>query len=185
MVERFVFLKDVLVDPKWNFKHKPKAHVVVNNCEDAAQARKIALSQELKSIVMNVNDRLYAFHFRGDEDLDSRTIEKYFKKILKIKPKKFRFAKSEELQSLNVFSPKEGKMYQVQKGTVTPLNQNIWKLYTFVSPSLFSHKNEVVYTNDGTLDGQISFNPQLLKLLPQKNSKERQGFEFAKAWVAS
>jgi len=184
MVERFVFLKDLLLNSKWTFTHKPKAHGIVNNCEDAAYARKIKLHQELKSIILNVNNQLYAFHFRGNEQLHSRTIEKYFKKILKIKPKKFRFAKPAELSSLNIFSQKEDTIYQVQKGTVTPLNENIWNLYTFISPSLFVNEDDVVYTNDGTLDGQISFNPQLLKLIPNNNSKAELQFEFSNVWVA-
>jgi len=244
MDNRFKFLDHKLRNPKWKFKHKPKAHPKVNNCEDAAYARGINVDQELKSLVLNINDILYAFHFRGNEKLNERLINKYFKDVLKVKIKKLRFARKYELKTLNskdiweyiTFLKKEYRnkyihekylnvfgdsdsnwdiqiikngyktllvdknlikkilnnkhlwntqkfIIPVQSGTVTPLNENIWNLYTFISPTLLN--NEIVYTNDGALNGQISFNPNLLKITPKNNYKEKNIFQFTMLNVKS
>ena len=168
MDTEFKFLTNVLTNPKWKFEHHPEAHFSVNNCRDAAKARNIKLFEELKSIVLNVNDKFYVFHFLGDEILLSRIIEKHFKKVRRTKPKKFRFATFKEL-IIN---------FGISKGQVTPLNEKIWNTYQYLSPSLL--QSQIVYTNDGTLNGYIQFDSRMLLETLKNNIQDDMKLSFTK-----
>lgn len=133
---------------EYKFSWTPKAHYEVNNCLDASKARKIKLHQEMKSIFLKLRSGFYLFHLRGDESISEKKINKLHRKYSGNKTK-IRFASNTELSTFNV-----------EKGKVNPLLEELWTLPHFISPTLLLENH--VFTNDGTLDGYINFNPSLI-----------------------
>lgn len=62
-------------DPIRLVKHRP-----VVSCMDAANARGIPLSHELKTLVLRAGAAVFAVHLRGDHRLDSRSVERTFRR---------------------------------------------------------------------------------------------------------
>lgn len=148
------------------------SHFKVDNCVDALRARGIKKDEELKSLVLSIGrrgaeNRFYVFHLLSDEELDNRAIERHFKSIRNEKINKIRMAEPEELQ----------KEFSAMQGTITPINRKIWNAYTFISPRLLLGR--IVSTNDGTLNGWIQFNSNVLLSSPKNNFKDNQIFDFS------
>jgi len=167
------FLDEVYLKGKHGYWDEcASSHFKVDNCVDALRARGIKKDEEIKSLVLSIGRRgeenkFYVFHLLSGEELDNRAIEQHFKSIRKEKINKIRMAEPEELQ----------KEFSAIKGTITPVNRKIWNAYTFISPRLLSGR--IVSTNDGTVNGWIQFNSNVLLDSPQNNFKDNQIFDFS------
>ena len=126
-------------------------HEPVFSCVEAASARGIELSQELKSLIFNVNGKYVVVHLRGSQRVDS-------KKLYKLYKIPFKKRKHIQLISLEVLKSKFDSDY----GLVCPFSPKIWRAKHVISEELIE-TNEIVYTNDGTLTGTVSFRVSLLK----------------------
>lgn len=152
LTPNLLHLAPILKDKKWRFQHRPHAHNPINNCEDAAVARGIKLSQELKSIVLRIDHHFYLVHLRGNEIFSSAKLAKVLK------------SPAYKVKSINFATPEELKHYfGLIKGQVNPFDKVFQHYRQIFSHTLFLG-NPNLYTNDCTLDGYISFSPKLLFL---------------------
>ncbi|MDR0437124.1 MAG: YbaK/EbsC family protein [Bacteroidales bacterium] len=115
----------------------------VVSCKEAADAKGIPLSNELKTLILDTSDGLYALHIRGDKKANLRSI----KKILNTD--EACLASEETLEELRVVA-----------GTVTPYLRQIWNLPQLLSCEVLLC--EFVSTNAGVRDKYIIFDPSLL-----------------------
>ncbi len=138
------------------FINQYKLSYEVISCAQASRAKNILLRNELKSLVLLVeNDSelgcmenlpkamsILVAHMPGDTKLDLRKI----KNLL-------------ELRQASLASPEELKKFGMVPGTVCALHKKLWVLPQIVSELIFDL--DFVSTNDGTRTGYIMFPPSL------------------------
>lgn len=119
-------------------------HVV--SCEEAAAARGVPLSYELKSIILRVRQHYVGVHIRGDQKLNSKSVRKA------LRTKRIRFAKANELAD-----------FGLQMGRINPTNTRFCQTH-LVCLSVFDRP--FLTTNDGTFEAGVAFSPFDLFTLP-------------------
>ena len=119
----------------------------VYSCADAATAKGISTSEELKTLVLRASNGLfYALHIPGDKRANFKAI----KRKLNVHDI-FLADKVEDLKKL-------GTMH----GAVCPFTESIWNLVNLVSKDVLDAPK--VSTNSGKLNSYIIFDPrELLK----------------------
>jgi len=117
--------------------------VAVHTCWDAAINRNIYLEEELKSLLLEIEGNIYLFHGTGN-----RTVS--FSKLRLRYGEKLRILPLDKLHSLGL-----------GKGLVNPFNTGHINLHKVLICSSVLALIEV-YTNDGTANGTIKFDPELL-----------------------
>jgi prolyl-tRNA editing enzyme YbaK/EbsC (Cys-tRNA(Pro) deacylase) len=133
--------------------HIVESHKLINeviSCQEAATAKGIPLKNELKTLILQTSNGLYALHLPGDKKASFRVV----KNTLKVN--EAFLASKDEMKKLGLTS-----------GTVSPVKQSVWDLHHLISQDLL--ELEFVSTNDGTRKGYIIFKP--LILLSAKNVK--------------
>jgi prolyl-tRNA editing enzyme YbaK/EbsC (Cys-tRNA(Pro) deacylase) len=129
------------------FEHPP-----VVSCEDAAAARGVPLSVELKTLVVRAKDMFFAVHLPGDKRLNSRAVKKA------LGTRRIRFASADELADVGL-----------RAGLVNPGN-TIFCAGQLVCASVLS--KPFVTTNAGTFVRGVAFAPQDLLTMPNTTSGE-------------
>jgi len=130
---------ECLNEAKFNYTVKSLLHDVIS-CLDAATAKEIALKNELKSLVLMTDKGMYVLHLRGDMYADLRAVKKF------LNVEEAYMASADNLRSLGV-----------QKGTVSPVIEELWQLPQLVSEEVLSL--DFVSTNNGKLNECIMFKP--------------------------
>jgi prolyl-tRNA editing enzyme YbaK/EbsC (Cys-tRNA(Pro) deacylase) len=115
----------------------------VVTCIQAAKAKEIPLCQELKTLILETSNGLYAVHLPGNKRLNNRIV----KKILGVK-------------QASLASPAILSILGLVPGIVCAIEEPVWSLPQIVSKELFIYKN--VSTNDGTRIGYYVFPPKIL-----------------------
>lgn len=128
--------------PGENMKVYMLDHPVVS-CQEAATAKGIPLTNELKSTVLQTSMGIVCIHTTGNARISLRAV----KEALAVK--EAYLASYEELNSLGL-SP----------GTVSAVLEPVWSLPHLISRRLLNQK--YVSTNNGTLQGYFKFDPKIL-----------------------
>lgn len=115
----------------------------VISCIDAAQARNVRPSQELKHLVIETEHCFLLAHIPGDRRISLRKVKNMIR------------GKRASLASLGKFKP-------FGPGTVCPFLNPFWKFIHLIDVDVLSKKT--MTTNNGTTRGFIRFSPQLLLL---------------------
>jgi prolyl-tRNA editing enzyme YbaK/EbsC (Cys-tRNA(Pro) deacylase) len=115
----------------------------VITCEEAAQARGIPLSQELKTLVLRTSGGFIAVHLPGDGILSLRKVKE------RLEAAEAYLADPEDLLELDLSA-----------GTVSAVLEPVWSLPHLISRRLLSMST--VMTNNGTRTGYYEFSPTLL-----------------------
>lgn len=126
-----------------NFLEVHELQQPVTSCEEAAAAKGIPLSKELKTLVLDTSNGLVAVHVRGNEEVSLRKV----KKSLGVAEAKL--ADRGQLDNLGVVP-----------GTVSPIVDPIWELKHLLDERVLN--NEFVSTNNGTLRAYVTFDPDIL-----------------------
>jgi prolyl-tRNA editing enzyme YbaK/EbsC (Cys-tRNA(Pro) deacylase) len=115
----------------------------VITCEEAAQARGIPLTNELKTLLLRTSNGMVAAHLPGDGVLSLRKVK------VRLESAEAYIADPEELSAIGL-SP----------GTVSAVLDPVWSLPHLVSRRLLNLSE--VMTNDGTRTGYFAFDPAVL-----------------------
>lgn len=119
----------------------------VVSCRQAANAKKIPLAEELKSLVLETGKGYYMIHLPGDKRVNFRAVRNY------LKTKRVQLASREILDKLGC-----------KPGTVNPFsNAKLKALPHLISKELFE-KNILSTNYGGTLRVFIKFHPDLLEM---------------------
>jgi prolyl-tRNA editing enzyme YbaK/EbsC (Cys-tRNA(Pro) deacylase) len=121
--------------------HKLASPVIT--CEEAAEARGIALANELKTLILDTSSGLIAVHLPGDGVLSLRAVKDF------IEAEEAYLADPETLQRLGLTS-----------GTISAILEPIWSLPHLISRRVFTL--DTVMTNNRTKTGYFSFDPVML-----------------------
>jgi len=142
---------------EFEYTVKSLSHNVIS-CLDAATAKEISLQNELKSLVLVTDKGMYVLNLPGNMYADLRAVKKF------LDVEEAYMASADQLGRLGV-----------QKGTVSPVIKELWRLPQLVSEEVLSL--DFVSTNNGKLNEYILFKPtELLKhheLLIGKFAKEQ------------
>jgi len=123
----------------------------VVSCRQAANAKKISLENELKSLVLETGKGLYLLHLPGDKYVDFRAVRNY------LKTKRVQLACRDTLEALGC-----------EPGTVNPFsNEQLKSLPHLISNEVFE-KNMLSTNYGGTLRVYIEFHPELLEIFLDK-----------------
>ena len=128
------------------YRHQIQAYALNNeviSCAEAADAKGIALGQELKSMVLYTSKGLFVAHLPGDKRIKYRSI----KNLLSVREASL--AGLDTLEELGL-SP----------GTVCAVREPVWSLPHLISREVL--QENFVSTNDGTRGGYLVFSPALL-----------------------
>ena len=125
---------------------RPVEHPPVINCKEAAEARKIKLKQELKTILLNIDQRKIAVHIRGCDRVHFRSIKNLFR--------------HENIEFLNT---DELSRYNLKAGIINPWNITFCN-YQLVCVKIFS--NRFLATNNCTTTSGIYFLAKNILQLP-------------------
>ena len=141
---RFGRVRQIAKKHNFYFEHFVDAHPPVKSCEEAAIARRINLSCELKTIIIDSPKGIAAIDVCGNEKV---SIEEVAREL---------GCERIWLAHVNIL----GERLLVTRGTVCPFTPRVWLLRHLVSKSVIGH--EYMYTNNGTRTGYLSFSPKLL-----------------------
>jgi prolyl-tRNA editing enzyme YbaK/EbsC (Cys-tRNA(Pro) deacylase) len=119
----------------------------VTSCAEAAAAKNIPLENELKTLVLRTTSGICAVHLRGDQRLSLRAV----KQFLKVK----------EARLLSVL---EMSKIGLTPGTVCPFLPPVWQMPQLLSSALLDL--EFTTTNNGRLNGYLTFEPRRLLEVP-------------------
>jgi prolyl-tRNA editing enzyme YbaK/EbsC (Cys-tRNA(Pro) deacylase) len=115
----------------------------VITCEEAAQARGIPLSRELKTLLLRTSGGVVAAHLPGDGILSLRKVK------ARLEAAEAYLADPEDLLEL-----------ELSAGTVSAVLEPVWSMPHLISRRLLSMST--VMTNNGTRNGYYEFSPALL-----------------------
>jgi len=133
-----------ITEAKFEYKIKSLTHDVFS-CLDAASAKEISLRNELKSLVLMTDKGMYVLNITGNMYADLRAVKKFL-----------------GAQEAYMASADNLKCLGVQKGTVSPVIDELWRLPQLVSEEVLAL--DFVSTNNGKLNEYIIFEPtELLK----------------------
>ncbi len=121
--------------------HKLPAPVVT--CEEAAAARGVPLSHELKTLILQTNTGLVAAHLPGDGRLSLRKVKD------RLEASEAHLADPEDLLELGLSA-----------GTVSAVLDPVWSMRHIVSRRLLTY--DEVTTNNGTKTAYFAFPPSVL-----------------------
>ncbi len=123
--------------------HSHRLASPVVTCEEAAQARKIPLSHELKTLLLQTHHGIVAAHLPGDGTLSLRKV-------------KARLETAEAYLS----DPEDLLALGLSAGTVCAVLEPVWSMPHLISRRLLSIGT--VMTNNGTRTGFFEFSPGVL-----------------------
>ncbi len=146
-------IKQLATTNRLHFAHYPNAHDKAVSCMEAVVARGIGLESELKSILFKIKKEFCIVHLSADKAFSSKKIKQFFKEKLISYKKGFRFASSEELRYFGIAS-----------GLVSPFHPKLYNLKQFVCKQVLELET-ILYTNDGSYTGYVTFSPVLLTLI--------------------
>ncbi len=115
----------------------------VTTCSEAAAAKQIPLSNELKTLILLTESGPYAVHVRGDRRVSLRRVKSF------LGSEQASMASLEYLKSMGL-----------EPGTVCPVLDPVWKLPHLISSSVLPL--DFVSTNNRTRSRFFRFPPQLL-----------------------
>jgi prolyl-tRNA editing enzyme YbaK/EbsC (Cys-tRNA(Pro) deacylase) len=115
----------------------------VVTCEEAAVAKGIPLKNELKTLIIQTSDGLYALHLPGNRQASLRAVKNF------LNVDESYLLDEDELGELHLMP-----------GTVSPMVDIVWNLPHLVSQEVLNRN--FVSTNDGTRSGYVIFKPQIL-----------------------
>jgi prolyl-tRNA editing enzyme YbaK/EbsC (Cys-tRNA(Pro) deacylase) len=143
-MSNFKYIKNIAKKNSFIFEHYPSAYrLPVITCIEASFARGVALSQELKHIVINSSFDEHVVHVLGDKRVSLRKVEK----ILNV-------------QNLKLSNLKPS----MHRGKISPFIDPFWSMLNLIDANVLQKK--WLTTNDGTLRGYIKFSPKLLLQMP-------------------
>jgi prolyl-tRNA editing enzyme YbaK/EbsC (Cys-tRNA(Pro) deacylase) len=126
----------------------PVKHAPVVTCAEAARARRIPLSQELKTLILHGDRRwVIAVHLPATRRLQTSRIRRL------LNARDVRFASEAWLEKRSL-----------APGLINPWNTPRGS-YHFICLSVF--REQLIATNDGTFSGGILFDPRMLLTLPR------------------
>lgn len=141
----FGLIKDIAEKEEIIFYHLPNAYPYdVINCREAAKARKVLLSKEMKHILLRTPNGLTMAHIQAHKSISLRKI----KNTLKIK-------------DICMANLKEYEQEIFERGTICPFIEPFWSLFHLLDNRIF--ENDWMTTNDTTKRGYIIFDPIILK----------------------
>ncbi len=120
----------------------------VLSCKEAAAAKNVPLENELKTLVLQTSDGLYAVHLRGNRRLSLRAVKNF------LRTKEAYLLPAPKMESLGL-----------TPGKACPFLPPIWTMRQLVTSELL--KLQFTTTNNGTLNGYFVFPPDLLLKVPQ------------------
>ncbi|MFW9878753.1 MAG: hypothetical protein ACFFG0_37215 [Candidatus Thorarchaeota archaeon] len=127
------------------FHHIPNAYQYdVVSCIEAAKARKVSITKEIKHILLRSQYELIMVHVQADKLISLRKI----KRFLKIK---------------NICQADLSRYDQkiFGRGVICPFIEPFWSMKHLVDVGLFNH--DWMTSNDTTKRGYIIFDPKILK----------------------
>jgi hypothetical protein len=122
-------------------RHRP-----VVSCEEASQARGVALKTELKTLILQAKWTIVAVHLRADHRLQLRRI----KKLLRVK-------------NVSFMSPAQLQEHGLAAGLINPWNIAFCSLHVVC---LHTFANDIMTTNNSRLDEGVFFKTEDLFMLP-------------------
>ena len=138
-----IFEKEKKNDPPGlKMKFKTLGQEVVT-CEEAAKARKIPLTNELKTLILQTPSGFIAAHLPGDGILNLREVKNTL-----------------EIKDIKIADPEQIDKIGLQSGTVCALLNPVWDMPHLISKRLLSLK--YVMTNNGTKTGYFEFDPVII-----------------------
>ncbi len=119
----------------------------VITCEQAAAAKGISLSSELKTIIILADEKIYAVNVPGNLNISLRKIKKF-------------------LDCDQAFMIDRVKLNDLGlvPGTVCPVKDPVWNMPQLLDESVLHHK--FVSTNNGSLLSYFMFHPKILLSAP-------------------
>ena len=139
-------IKSIDVAPG-NFLYPLTLDHSVISCEQAASAKKIPLSHELKTLILNTSVGMVAVNLRGDRQVDLKKIKKF------LFCRQACQASNEQLMTIGLV-----------RGAVSAVLNPVWSMPILVSESLLSL--EFVSTNNGSNKEYFKFRPHTLLHAP-------------------
>jgi len=115
----------------------------VVSCEEAAAAKKIPLSNELKTIIVETSQGTILVHVCGNQSVSNRKVKN------RLDVKQAVMASRKKMDELGVVP-----------GTVSPVFEPLWSMKHLIDLRVM--QNEYVSTNNGTLNNYITFSPKVL-----------------------
>lgn len=120
----------------------------VITCREAASAKGIPLSAELKTLILETSIGPVAVHVPGNRKISLRAVKRT------LRCQQARVASRDKLSSLGL-----------APGTVCPVLDPVWYMPQLLCESVLD--NETVSTNSGTLTGYFRFKPDVLMRAPR------------------
>jgi prolyl-tRNA editing enzyme YbaK/EbsC (Cys-tRNA(Pro) deacylase) len=121
-------------------------HTVVS-CKQAAAAKHIQLTNELKTLILDTSIGIIAVHLRGDTRLSLRKV----KRCLSCK-------------NASIASKKQIGSLGLTRGAISAVLEPVWSMPNLVSENILTL--DYVSTNNGTHDQYFKFCPQILIYAP-------------------
>lgn len=121
--------------------HKTDYEVV--SCEEAANARKVPLGNELKTLILQTPSELVAAHLPGDGELNLRAIKNTL-----------------DVKDIKIANPEDIAKIGLESGTVSAVLEPVWSMPHLISRRLLSLS--YVTTNNKTKKGYFKFDPVIL-----------------------
>ncbi len=115
----------------------------VITCEEAAQAKDIALKNELKTLILNTSDGLIALHLRGDRKASLRAVKNAL-----------------GVSEAYMLDSKRLNRMDLSPGTVSAVLEPVWSMPHLISRSVLAEA--AMYTNAGKLNEYFGFPPETL-----------------------
>lgn len=119
----------------------------VISCKQAAEAREVPLQNELKTLILQTTDGLYAVHVRGDRRLSLRAVKRFL-----------------HIKEAHLLSIAELHQLGLSPGTVCPFLRPVWDMRQLLTSAILVL--EFVTTNNGTHNGYFKVSPQELLKVP-------------------
>lgn len=127
------------------YSHKLNRMVVT--CKEAAEAKGVSLSSELKTLILETNNGICAVNLCGNKHLSLRSVKRF------LNVKEARLLSVSELVDLGLFP-----------GTVCPFLNPVWHMHQLLSAAVLDLI--ITTTNNGTLGSFFIFRPKLLLKIP-------------------
>ncbi|MGD8781824.1 MAG: YbaK/EbsC family protein [Ignavibacteria bacterium] len=127
------------------FEHHPEAYNSdVVTCEEAAKARNVNVTNELKHMLVKFHNKFALVHVCGNLDVELELV-----------------AHAIKVQQVHLASLKYTPIGHIPRGTICPFKQPLWSWFHILDKSI--ELKEWMTTNDGTKRGFLRFNPLLLR----------------------
>jgi prolyl-tRNA editing enzyme YbaK/EbsC (Cys-tRNA(Pro) deacylase) len=146
MQEEFALISQIADEYSLLFEHYQSAYQFdVVTCVEAAKARKVPLSRELKHLIIDASGTLCLVHIPGDREVQ---LEKVASSL------------SLKFSKVNLANIVQINDDRIKRGIICPFKQPFWSWKHLIHKDLLD--NDWMTTNDGTKKGYIRFDPKLL-----------------------